>query len=273
MPLKGFTRRKALLGMAALAALAGCGPVAGTGAPSASSSAAATRLFSVLSRRAGLSREEFRRRWLGHNGRLASALDGLAGLVFSEGFGPGTDAAPASPWPAPVDGFVQAWAEEAEVLETMLASAAGKAWQNDLASLIDPDASRSYILREVTIIEPPRIEAGIKRTVLLVRRPDLSHQQFLDHWLSRHAELALGVPGLTGAVFNPILSEPGGQSDPWREFDGITETWWETGPDNLGGKPPSPQADAWLADADEFVDLPRSRTISSIEHVLIAPAR
>src|SRR5690606_35545397 len=101
--------------------------------------------------------------------------------------------------------------------------------------------------------------------------PDLAHEQFLDHWLARHAELAQGVPGLTGAVFNPILSETGREDSPWREYDGIAETWWETGPDDLGGKPSSPQADRWMADADHFLDLPRCRTISSIEHVLIEP--
>jgi hypothetical protein len=257
--------------MAALTALAGCGSIAGRQAETPVNAALSAKAFAILVRKAGRSADQFRRRWLGYNGQLARRLQGLGGLVFSESFGAGAMAAPASSYPKPIDGFAQAWFADAIAMEAALDTQAGKEWLADESEFLDRGSSRTYRLHEEAVVAPMRIEGAIKRTLLLVRRPDLTHEQFLDHWLTRHADLAKGVPGLTGAVFNTVLSEIGSDESPWREFDGIAETWWETGPDDLGGKPSSPEADKWMGDASNFLDLPRCRTIASIEHVLIEP--
>jgi len=260
MALQHSTRRQAIGAMATFAALAACDSQGANHSAPTNEQQSFVKSFAVLVRRPGLSAQEFRLRLLGHVGQLARRIEGLGGLVLSESFGAGASEAPDSPYREAVDGFAQAWFAD---------DPGDKAWLDN--EIFDPARSRSFTVREEVVVPCPRVEGAVKRTLLLRRSAGLTHEEFLDHWLNRHAKLAKGVPGLTGAVFNPIPAEAGQDESPWREYDGITETWWETGPDDLGGKPSSPEADRWMADAANFLDLPRCRTISSIEHVLIEP--
>jgi len=69
----------------------------------------------------------------------------------------------------------------------------------------------------------------IKSISLLTRRPELSHDAFMRHWIDIHAPLAHALPGLRRYVQNHILDE--------REradiattpvaVDGIAELWYD----------------------------------------------
>jgi len=262
-----ITRREAIRTAVATGAIATMGSAGRTMSISAE---APFRVLSILVRKNGMSAEEFRLQWLGVHGQIARNLPGIRGLIFSEAFGGGAGGAPASSFPMAIDGFAQMWFANREAFVAATASDQGKKWIADGDRLIDRQASRSFALGMRVVIEPPRLEGLIKRTILIVRKQGMTKPQFLKYWLSRHAELASGVPGLIGAVFNPVQAMPGSPANE-PEFDGITETWWETSPDDLGGKPRSAAADAWMADADNCIDLERSRTVPSLEHVLIAP--
>jgi len=260
---RGINRRRAIHALAALPAVAAFPSLARSAVSQPGAEGNSLKLFEIIVRKAGLSRDDFRRSWIAAHGMSALKQADGQGLVLSEAFGAGSEAAPAASYGYPIDGFVQSWLGSESDASALASDRDGP--------LIDRAASRAYLLREEVVVPAPRAEGIVKRTLLLARRPDLTHQQFLDHWLTRHAELAASVPGLIGAVFNPVLRDMDAGNSPWREIDGVTETWWDTGGGDIGGKVSSPQADKWMGDADNFLDLPRCRTINSIEHVLIAP--
>jgi uncharacterized protein (TIGR02118 family) len=61
-----------------------------------------------------------------------------------------------------------------------------------------------------------------KTIILLMRRTDLSHEEFVSWWLDSHAPLARQLPGLRKAVFN-VIDQPGdGQPD------GVSELWFDS---------------------------------------------
>jgi uncharacterized protein (TIGR02118 family) len=69
----------------------------------------------------------------------------------------------------------------------------------------------------------------IKSISLLTRKRDLTHKEFLRHWVEVHAPLAHGVPGLLRYVQSHIREErtrPDISTTPV-EVDGIAELWFE----------------------------------------------
>ena len=66
-----------------------------------------------------------------------------------------------------------------------------------------------------------RSTPGVKMVAAVKRNPDLSHDEFVDHWLSRHVPLALehhvGMVHYVTNVVDSRLSETG------EDFDGIAE--------------------------------------------------
>lgn len=69
----------------------------------------------------------------------------------------------------------------------------------------------------------------IKTISLLTRRPELSHEEFVRHWVEVHAPLAHGVPGLKRYVQSHIAGERTRPDIPAPdiEIDGIAELWFE----------------------------------------------
>jgi uncharacterized protein (TIGR02118 family) len=69
----------------------------------------------------------------------------------------------------------------------------------------------------------------IKSVSLLTRRPELSHKDFVRHWLEVHAPLAHAVPGVRRYVQSHILGERTRPDIPSTEveIDGIAELWYD----------------------------------------------
>jgi uncharacterized protein (TIGR02118 family) len=69
----------------------------------------------------------------------------------------------------------------------------------------------------------------IKSIGLLTRRPELTHTQFLKHWVEVHAPLAHAVPGLRRYVQCHIREERKRADIPAHdmEIDGIAELWYD----------------------------------------------
>ena len=59
-----------------------------------------------------------------------------------------------------------------------------------------------------------------KAIILLSRRDDMTHEQFLSWWLAEHAPLAAQLPGVRRIVFNA--------SDDHDEVDGVSELWFDS---------------------------------------------
>jgi uncharacterized protein (TIGR02118 family) len=69
----------------------------------------------------------------------------------------------------------------------------------------------------------------IKLLSLLTRKPDLTHEQFVDHWLNIHGPLALAVPGIRRYVQSHITGTRSRPDIPDTdvEVDGIAELWYD----------------------------------------------
>ncbi|HZT89134.1 MAG TPA: EthD family reductase [Stellaceae bacterium] len=69
----------------------------------------------------------------------------------------------------------------------------------------------------------------IKSLSLLTRKPDLTHEEFMRHWVEVHAPLAHAVPGLRRYVQNHIVEERTRPDIPTADvaIDGIAELWFD----------------------------------------------
>lgn len=62
-----------------------------------------------------------------------------------------------------------------------------------------------------------------KALILLTRRDDMTHADFVAWWLDEHAPLAARLPGLRRGVFNVV--EPGADGP---AVDGVSELWFDS---------------------------------------------
>ena len=69
----------------------------------------------------------------------------------------------------------------------------------------------------------------IKSISLLTRRPELTHDEFVRHWVEIHAPLAHAVPGMRRYVQNHVQETRTRSDIPETavEVDGIAEIWFD----------------------------------------------
>jgi uncharacterized protein (TIGR02118 family) len=69
----------------------------------------------------------------------------------------------------------------------------------------------------------------IKTLSLLTRRAELTHEQFVHHWLNIHGPLAHAIPGLRRYVQSHITEERSRPDIPTTDVavDGIAELWFD----------------------------------------------
>ncbi|PPC74206.1 EthD family reductase [Pokkaliibacter plantistimulans] len=67
-------------------------------------------------------------------------------------------------------------------------------------------------------------EKGFKHVGLITKKKDQSFEEFVDHWLKVHSDIAVHVPGLRKYVINPIDRE----KYPDSPIDGFSELWFDS---------------------------------------------
>jgi uncharacterized protein (TIGR02118 family) len=94
----------------------------------------------------------------------------------------------------------------------------------------------------------------IKSLSLLTRKPGLTHEQFVKHWLEIHGPLARTVPGLRRYVQTHILEERKRPDIPSTdvEIDGVAELWYDDRESMLTALA-TPEAKALYADGALFI--------------------
>ncbi len=97
-------------------------------------------------------------------------------------------------------------------------------------------------------------ETMIKSLSLLTRRPELSHAEFVRHWVEIHAPLAHAVPGLRRYVQNHIVDERSRPDIPTTEVavDGVAELWFHDR-EAMARASASPEAKRLHADGALFI--------------------
>jgi uncharacterized protein (TIGR02118 family) len=111
----------------------------------------------------------------------------------------------------------------------------------------------------------------VKQVLLLPRRPDLSAQQFHDHWRHPHATMARRIELLHGYVQNHRLDTPALGAEQAR-YDGVVEAWFASD-DAARSVVDDPIYSGFLA-ADElnFIDHSGMQGMLVQEEVLSVPA-
>jgi len=109
----------------------------------------------------------------------------------------------------------------------------------------------------------------IKSISLLTRKPELSHEDFLRHWVEVHAPLAHAVPELRRYVQNHIGGEPTRPDIPTiaLEVDGIAELWYD---DRAAMERANASPEARRLHADGALFIGRIKTFI-VEEKLIVP--
>lgn len=97
---------------------------------------------------------------------------------------------------------------------------------------------------------------------LLVRKPDLTHAQFVEHWTGVHARLATEIPQLARYEQNVLPDGPAGG------IDGVAILWFRN-KDDLMAFRGSTAGRRWIADTAEFMDNDRSQNLVVQESVII----
>ena len=108
----------------------------------------------------------------------------------------------------------------------------------------------------------------IKAISLLVRKPGMTHEQFVKHWLEIHGPLALKVSGIRRYVQSHIVDERRRPDIPpiGVEIDGIAELWYDDR-DAMERANASPEAERLHADGALFIG--RIKSFITEEKVII----
>ena len=86
-----------------------------------------------------------------------------------------------------------------------------------------------------------------KRLGVLRRKDGMTHEQFVDHWLTRHAALCAKLPGLRRYSVNLVERGRFAHFD----YDGFSELWFDSEED-LQAALQSPEGRTLLADLPNF---------------------
>ena len=110
----------------------------------------------------------------------------------------------------------------------------------------------------------------IKAISLLVRKPGMTHEQFVKHWLEIHGPMALKVSGIRRYVQSHIVDERRRPDIPpiGVEIDGIAELWYDDR-DSMARAFASPEMKALHADGALFIGRIKSFIVE--EKVIIPP--
>jgi uncharacterized protein (TIGR02118 family) len=108
----------------------------------------------------------------------------------------------------------------------------------------------------------------IKRISLLVRRPELSAEEFARHWREIHGPLAKPVPNVIRYVQNLVVGDSGHPDLPsgGQRIDGIVEFWFEDRA-TMEAAFATPEAEAMFADGTLFIESVTSFIVE--EHTVI----
>ena len=109
----------------------------------------------------------------------------------------------------------------------------------------------------------------IKSISLLTRKPEITHAQFVKHWLDIHAPLAHAVPELRRYVQSHIVDERTRPDIPTTDVqvDGIAELWYDDRA-AMERAVASPEAKRLHADGALFIG--RIKTFIVEEKVIVA---
>ena len=106
----------------------------------------------------------------------------------------------------------------------------------------------------------------IKRLTMWHARPEVTAQEALAYWRSRHAELVQAIPGLRRYVQNHCTTGPAGDAGSQPPYTGFGEVWF----DDVSAAQAAMSTREWtrvIEDAATFMDTQRITAAWAEEHV------
>ena len=101
----------------------------------------------------------------------------------------------------------------------------------------------------------------IKAIVLLARKDGMSREEFARYYQEQHRPLLVKLPGLRRLVVNHVLPDP---NRPEPAYDAVAEDWFDD-PAAMGAAFASPEGQAIIADAPNFLDMSRFQLLVAEE--------
>lgn len=168
------------------------------------------KMVGLMKRRADLTHEQFSQYWLVKHAPLALKLPGIRRYAQNLVIGgtPGYDGSP------------ETWWDDTAALKAAIGSPIMAECNKDEQLFTSEIGGLVVVERPILEGQPDERKAIIKRMAFLKRKEGLTREQFSEHWLTKHAPLALKLPGLRRYVQSVAL---GSKSD----YDGVAETWWD----------------------------------------------
>jgi uncharacterized protein (TIGR02118 family) len=178
----------------------------------------------LLVRQSQLSHDEFVTYWQENHTPIASEIEGVVRYHT---------VLPVDAEAAEFDGIAELYFEELDALYDALGSPGSRDYDpsKEMAAQARGDVDNFLAVEErprligEEIVEEDETDGATsglyKHSAFLVRRSDLTHEAFLDHWTRKHVPLARQIPGVvryTRVV--PVTPEAA-------EFDGIAELYFE----------------------------------------------
>ena len=103
-----------------------------------------------------------------------------------------------------------------------------------------------------------------KRLGILRKREDMTHEQFVNHWMGTHAKLCLKLPKMRRYSVNLVDRE----RFPKFGYDGFSELWFDNEEDMMAAFA-SPEGKTLLADLPNFTSV--IDPIMSVEMQMLWP--
>jgi len=184
-------------------------------------------------------------------------------------------------WAPAGDAMLELWFDDVAALEAALGSSEGR---EALGRLAGPAASSATVTRPHEVFDRFEGADGGGRIKLVVQnqgRPDLTLEQFMEHWVERHAPLVTEVGPALGyrryvqdhPVASPALEayadERGWRSPP---EGGVTEVWWDGREEQLAafaGEEGAKASAVMAEDEPRFVHPPAMTAFLATEQVLL----
>ena len=182
------------------------------------------RHAAFLVRKEGMSHEAFTEHWQTEHTPIAREIEGVVRYLTTT---------PLDPADAAFDGIADLYFDDLGALHDALGSEGDRDY--------DPEKEMAARAREdvdnfLAVTERPRLigeeavqfdatgdapaEAPYRRSILLTRREDMTHEEFRDYWLDEHAPLVEEMPGV--ARYTATLPTAPDHA----EFDGLADLYF-----------------------------------------------
>ncbi|QRM30295.1 EthD domain-containing protein [Microvirga sp. VF16] len=185
----------------------------------------------LLTRKQGLSSEDFRSHWRDVHGPLVARLPGLKRYHQNHVVDSRQLAIDHARGTWSIDGISELWFDSIDDMHRAISSDAYRAVAEDHVRFV---GDTGLITAEQNIVVPMEAsgEPLVKRMSILTRKSGLTPEQFKDEWWGFHAKAVKKFPNLMGYTQNFVTERSAGLGKPASHeelpIDGMVELWFRS---------------------------------------------